>query len=441
MLQKITATLVVIFIYSNGFCFLENYNNYQHLIGERAAGLGGAYCALANDGAALWYNPAGLANIIDSKLNLSVNTYSYLTRNSPQYWQIEEQAGKYQSLDLKETDISVIPTSVAYARRVNWIGNDVIAYGLFVPMQDAIQATIAGRATGSVMNVDLNATYRINTKAYYGIAGYGLKISNNLNAGLTAALGYFQGKGGANISAYLDPGGTNQSEIAMIIDNELTAMTSFGGVGMQYLLTPHHHLGAYYRSPVYRVYASRKEKMTTQQVGPIFPSNSSESTTVEDNFRFKIVPAYISLGYGYTREGKWSFTCEGIMHYTNPDYPKKVLNGKVGLEIYIHDDVIVRTGFFTDFSQKNTVTQTSENDEKNDYYGATLSFSFGNDLNPLQNDTIKAKSMWTTIGVSYQLGIGDIRGFRFYTVSSGSDPIVHHYTHRISIYIGESIAF
>jgi len=49
--------------------------------------------------------------------------------------------------------------------------------------------------------------------------------------------------------------------------------------------------------------------------------------------------------------------------------------------------------------------------------------------------------MWTTVGLIYQLGIGDIRGFRFYTVSSGSDPILKQYTHCFAVFIGESIAF
>lgn len=442
MINKIMVFIIVVYITgSSAYAFLENYNNYQYLIGDRAAGFGGAYCAIANDSTALWYNPAGLANINDNRLNISANTYSYLTRNSRQYWQIEESPGQYQSLDLKETDISVVPNTVAYARRVNWLGNDVIAYGLFVPIQDSIQATIAGKATGSVLNVDLNASYRINTKSYYGVAGYGVNITKNLNLGLSVGVGYFQGKGGANISAYLDPGGTNQSEIAMIIDNELTALTAFTGTGLQYALTPHHSIGVFYHSPIYRLHASREERTTSYQVGPIFPTNSSETTINNDDFRFRIIPAYISFGYGYISEGKWSCTVEGVVHNTNTDYPNRVINGKVGLEIYLLEDLIVRTGFFTDFSQKDTVTQSSENDEKNDYYGATLSLSFGNDLNPLQSDTLKAKNMWTTVGIVYQLGIGDIRGFRFYTVTSGSDPVIHQYTHRISLYIGESLVF
>lgn len=443
MIKKVISILFIVFP-SCAFAFLENYNNYQYLIGDRAAGFGGAYCAIANDSTALWYNPAGLANIKDEKLNISANTYSYLTRNSKHYWQIEESAGQYETMDLKEQDISVIPTSVAYARKVQFLGNDTLAFGIFVPMQDSLEASISGKTYGA-LNVDLQATYRINSKAYYTLIGYGIEVIPSLNIGISAGLGYFLGKGGANIAAYLDPdpSGTNQNEIVMIINNELTAYTFFSGIGTQFALTPHHHVGVFFHTPIYRLYATRTESQTTQQVGPIFPDgNKSETTTIDDDYKKIIMPAYVSFGYCYVKENVFAWSVEGVVHFTSDDLPNKVVNGRTGIEVYILDSLIVRAGFFTDFCQKNKVTQTSTNDEKNDFYGATISLSFGNELNPLRDEAIKAKNMWTSIGVVYQLGIGHIRGFRFYTVSPQGDmPIEKQYTHRYSVYIGESIAF
>ena len=440
MIKNILLFVLFIILPYTAFAFLENYNNYQYLIGDRAAGFGGGYCAISNDSTALWYNPAGLANINDERLNISANTYSYLTRNSKHYWQIEESAGKYETLDLREQDVSVVPTSVAYARKLQFLGNDTIAFGIFVPLQDSLEATIAGKAYGT-LNVDLHATYRINSKAYYGLIGYGIEVTPSLNAGISTGIGYFQGKGGANIAAYLDAGGANQNEIAMIINNELTAYTFFSGIGAQLALTPRHHVGIFFHSPIYRLHASRSESQTTQQVGPI-TGNSSATTITDDDYKKVIMPAYISFGYGYTREYAWSWSVEGIVHYTTSDLPNKVINIRTGIELYLTQNLIVRTGFFTDLSQKDTVTQDSTNDEKNDFYGATISLSFGNELNPLRDEAVKAKNMWTTVGVVYQLGIGHIRGFRFYTVSPEGDmPIEKQYTHRYSVYIGESIAF
>jgi hypothetical protein len=52
------------------------YDNYQMFpIGSRAAGMGGAYTALACDEAAIHYNPAALACASSSRLELSANAY------------------------------------------------------------------------------------------------------------------------------------------------------------------------------------------------------------------------------------------------------------------------------------------------------------------------------------------------------------------------------
>jgi long-subunit fatty acid transport protein len=58
------------------FNFPTVYDNYQNFtIGSRAAGMGGAYTALACDEASLHYNPASLACADMSHLELSANAY------------------------------------------------------------------------------------------------------------------------------------------------------------------------------------------------------------------------------------------------------------------------------------------------------------------------------------------------------------------------------
>jgi len=50
-----------------------NYQNY--LVGDRAAGMGGAVTASTNDLDACYYNPSGLANVTGSRIALSVSLY------------------------------------------------------------------------------------------------------------------------------------------------------------------------------------------------------------------------------------------------------------------------------------------------------------------------------------------------------------------------------
>lgn len=53
---------------------IYHYNNV--LIGDRAAGMGGAYSAISDDPSGLYYNPAGIAHADGASLNGSVNAYS-----------------------------------------------------------------------------------------------------------------------------------------------------------------------------------------------------------------------------------------------------------------------------------------------------------------------------------------------------------------------------
>ena len=50
-----------------------NYQNF--LLGDRAAGMGGAVAATTDDLDACYYNPAGLARVAGSRIALSVSLY------------------------------------------------------------------------------------------------------------------------------------------------------------------------------------------------------------------------------------------------------------------------------------------------------------------------------------------------------------------------------
>ena len=50
-------------------------NFRPYLVGGRAAGMGGAFTALADDGSGGYYNPGGLAFVPASSLSFSLNAY------------------------------------------------------------------------------------------------------------------------------------------------------------------------------------------------------------------------------------------------------------------------------------------------------------------------------------------------------------------------------
>lgn len=67
--------LVLFFIAANTFADENHYINF--FIGDRAAGLGGAYTAIADGPEGVFYNPAGLAFSSSKYFSLSVNAFQY----------------------------------------------------------------------------------------------------------------------------------------------------------------------------------------------------------------------------------------------------------------------------------------------------------------------------------------------------------------------------
>ena len=75
-----------------------HYNNM--IIGERAAGMGGAFTALANDTSGMYYNPAGLVHAQAKSLSASVNAYYSLSK---------KYSGAIAGSDLNRNYSAIVP--------------------------------------------------------------------------------------------------------------------------------------------------------------------------------------------------------------------------------------------------------------------------------------------------------------------------------------------
>ena len=71
------AVLLLLLFSIKAFAGLDttDYNYINDLIGDRATGLGGAYCAISDDPSGAYYNPAGLVFTYENQISLSVNSY------------------------------------------------------------------------------------------------------------------------------------------------------------------------------------------------------------------------------------------------------------------------------------------------------------------------------------------------------------------------------
>ncbi len=436
-------------------CFLANlvqaryYNHFQYILGERAAGMAGAYTALANDSTALWYNPAGLADIKNDNINISGSTYNYITIKSGSIVEFPKQGGGYSAIELKESSFTIIANTLVYGKNVG--EGQGLAFGIFIPYQDSI--------VGSIEEVDLSVGADLlstkgefirNSKFYVGMLGYGFQLGN-FNIGISLGLGYRQRQFKENMFMYLRYG-ADESLVTTASDLNSDQFTLQNGFGLQYKMG-NHQLGFFIQPPVWNIYGKAKIKeveIVTDSAGYDASDDSWPAAEEENIDAFKqVMPAFAVLGYAYSKPNSFSLSVdiEGIAKLKGGgrDSNKLGFNIKLGAEFFITDHFIFRAGAFTDLSQADDVEKSDEDStDKIDYYGGTLSFSIAKNFITKESKKEEKKTLWSTVGFSIRYGIGEVKITRF-NVSGGNfvptaiikEKTVIHF----SAFIAESLSF
>lgn len=102
-------------------------NEDEFLVGNDAALRGGAVLATVRDGGAVWYNPAGIANVQRDQLDVTSSVYSLRLYRSPNFMSSVQGA----STDLSVSEFITAPSQVSYVRPLS---DDVsLGLGYFAP--------------------------------------------------------------------------------------------------------------------------------------------------------------------------------------------------------------------------------------------------------------------------------------------------------------------
>ncbi|MHB1843699.1 MAG: hypothetical protein ACYCWW_02540 [Deltaproteobacteria bacterium] len=165
--------------------------NYQNLLaGEKAAGMGGAYTAIANDPSATYYNPAGLVETAASTLSASLSFYGFQQGSIQQALTPPQGSSFTGSLSHgASAAFSQMTTVPGLAGSVNGIGKKdekgryAQAWGLSVMMLDAQSSTFNQTSFGPNSLQDLSQTL-LDQTVWIGL-GYARRESETLELGLS----------------------------------------------------------------------------------------------------------------------------------------------------------------------------------------------------------------------------------------------------------------
>jgi|GEM_PF-843590 len=405
----ITGVLSLLLIFGCPFYAWADNGNYQnYLVGDRAAGMGGAVAASTNDLDACYYNPAGLANVTGSRIALSVSLYGLYRLK------IEDGLGPDQSY--KSRAFESIPSTFGSILKVS--DSLSLAFAVFTPDEinyNTQQSFEMQPYEPGIVRSDYYANTIDDATTWIG-PSMGFKAGERLSFGCGIYLVHRDVNSSQNWT-YLyttQPGNEVVKVAARQYRYEYSDFSLLGMAGAQYspvedislglsIFTPTVHLtgdgslfyGRSLNDPEHDYLVSAKNMESNNKIPTKIILGAAYSKagnfTVEADLSYHFPTSYTEL------EGADSWSLEEIQMDTTRE---PVVNLNLGGEYYVMERYPLRAGFFTNLSSSPSVDPEDEGTgrEQVDMYG--ISASVGNES---EHTTIN-------IGINYVWGNGHTLG-------------------------------
>jgi len=365
-------------------------NQNLHPMGSRAAGMGGAYTALACDEVALHYNPASLSCAEHSHLELVANAYMV------QHLSVPRALGEGQ--DLTATTYHSIPSAVGAVYVLadgdpdTRVGRQAAGFLISIPASLALKGDPTSPDTRSF----LATTVRDDVLA--GDLGYAIQPLPTLALGLSLGGAVRTTTTATSILLAQERAGGGAEFVALGTDIESLALGLRGKLGARFTPTPSLSLGLAFVSPSLDVYGSYKQGVNLAFAG-IDPATSApafDATPVRLTGRSAAAfPMKISAGVAHTHS-RWTLSADvsltlprsvrvaydvvpvRIQGVPDPTVNDITLdrgiapNVALGGEVAVSRGVAVALGAFTDFS---TVPERTIDEDRVNMFGLSAALS------------------------------------------------------------------
>ncbi len=397
--------------------FADDLHYVNMLVGNRAAGLGGAYTAISDDPTGCFYNPAGIAFSPYTSLSASVNAFSTSTKTYKDA--LRDVNGN--TLDWEQESSSLLPNFFGMVRKFG-PGKLGLSYAVSDSIQRRQKQTF--RNIKSIFPDNYIETYSINIndndKTYLFGPSYSYKFFDSFSFGATFYIYYrdmeiirtqllqFEQGEHTLLNFYETKTAWGYKPILGLIWEPFDKLAIGLSASKVYITSSDHGQqiilrdtsGTYAYHDVNEIYFARL------------------SDTEKDKF-----PLATSLGLAYFASPRLLLSAD-IKYYEKVSDKEAVNNYSLGTEYYFTDSFAVRAGFFTDNANTPSLSSAiTDQQEHIDIYGASLSF------------TVFHKRSSITLGMSYALGQGKAQ------IAAGSTETQDAEIRNINFYLSSSYSF
>lgn len=379
---------------------------------DGAAMTGGAVVAMTRSTGAVWYNPAGLAKTVRSRLDLSTSAFSLRARDYPNAMQTVLPDGTERGTSLDSLDLSIVPTAlsgvVAIEPSLAW------GFGVFVNESDSFSLQGGPHVTvdgGTTLQARGRIDESVTTTNVGAAIGWQVVPGLRLGVSLFGSARATSERGEMTVEATI--AGDRYTAFADLRD----ARTQFGlhgVVGLQWQPTDALHIGVVLRLPTLALVEVGTAEVFTG--GPAAPVGD-DPVRVDLGDRDAAlsdpaltVPGRVVLGVSYSYGQGWISVEGDVSHPLDDANLAGVWNARVGGVYRASRDVTLGAGLFTDRSRTRLNRFPAEDV---DFYGATFGIAFNRRIDLAEHEEVGSMVISTSVALRYAYGSGEATGVRF----------------------------
>jgi long-subunit fatty acid transport protein len=386
-----------------GSAVADEYHYTNILIGERAAGMGGAYTAVSDDPSGLFYNPAGIVYAPSSNISASVNAYNLQDKNYKQ--------GLSGLSDWKRKSTTFVPNFFGIIQPV---GQGVIGFSYAVPDsvtedQDLDLANPASGISRYIINFNNDdRTYKIGPS-------YARAVNDRFSLGATLYFHYWARQWISNQLAILD-NGSYQHNNTYFKTSEYGVEPMFG-----MMWSPVDKLALGLTASKTLLYSSSLASQlivrdaTTKEIA-VTKNNSDEK---------RVQPLRLTAGAAYFPTSKLLLSMD-VSHFSatrDATFGDRiaVTNVAFGVEYYLKPSLALRGGIYTDNANTPKLQSSLSNQREHiDLLGLSASV------------TRFTRNSSLTLGLNYASGDGHAQ------IVGGSNDIQNVTTRSVTVFMATS---